>query len=82
MLTVFTVDFQLGALFFVLSLRLVFIYHWKKSFLKLIFRVIEVLSSLQRTRDRRANVPSMAAFTGMLLNFNISIFLNFGDFLS
>ena len=29
--------------------------------------------------DRRANVRAMAAVTGMLLNFNISNFLNLGD---
>ena len=48
---VFTVDFQLGTLFCVRSLRSVFVYHWKKAFLKLIFRVIEVIVSQTDATD-------------------------------
>ena len=70
-LIVFTVDLQLGTLFFVLSLRLVFIYHWKKSCFEADLSY-DRSHRLSNGRDRRANVRALAAFIGMLLNFNIS----------
>ena len=69
-LTVFTVDFQLGTLFFVRSLRLVFIHHFKRK------KKFEADLSCDRSYrlsyalDRHANVRAMAS-TGMLSNFNI-----------
>ena len=54
-LTVFTVDSQLGTLFFVRSLRLVFIYHCKKNFL-VADPSCDRSYRLSNGRDRRANV--------------------------
>ena len=63
-LTVFTVYFQLGTYFFVRSLRLAFIYHWQKTLLKLIFRVIEAIGSQTDAIKITTNVRVMVALTG------------------
>ena len=60
-LTVITVDFQLGTLFFVRSLRLVFIYHCKKKFL-VADPSCDRSYCLSNGRDRRANVQANGFF--------------------
>ena len=69
-LTVFAVDFQLGTVIFVRSLGSVFIYHRKKNLFEADLS-FDRSCRLSNGRDRRANVQAMAAFTGMLLNFNM-----------